>query len=93
MNLQDFHEVFQRKETLMKAKLLASIETSEIVQFLFLIGSNKGNFIKFQMKFFIKKLKEYIKKKNLLVVDEIKNTDFLLIEVINYIHLNQLIKI
>lgn len=82
MNLQHLHEVFKWKENLIKAKLLGSNETSEIVQFLFLVGSEKGNFIKFQIKFFLKKVKEHMKKKNLLFEEECKNTDFILIDVI-----------
>lgn len=84
MNLKTVNNVFSKEKKLISAKLLTLNEKSEIHEFIFLLGYEEADFLKFRMKLDIKNIKEHIKNKQFQQQNDNIHSNFLFIEVDNF---------
>ncbi len=81
MNFEKINTIFAQEKKLVNARLLYMNENSDINNFVFLLGFEDGDFLKFRLQILLKKIKDLIKKKTFSQENPEFSLDFLLIQV------------
>ena len=81
LNFEKINVVFAQEKKLVNVRLLYLNENSDTNDFVFLLGFEEGDFLKFRLQFLIRKIKERIKMKTFSQENPEFSLDFIMIEV------------